>query len=298
MSWKTTLRSWSVVAVLAALSSEVWAQGLPSSGEREATVKAISNFDPAACDFSDVPAADDWADAWMDEITNTSSIGGHWTSAWSHDTYHLNGTIGESDFTDVPDWGEDDLAGNIDEADAAFVITHGTHFTDDGCYALCVRADESGEPNCYVHQQDMFLGDTDLEFLVLFTCHSMCQANWWGACGWGDQFDRLHQLLGFHGVTYISVSTAGRVRDFVDDSFYGPLASAWLDQMYDIPSGSNNDRCPVARGIGSSASDVKTRQSNEEYDKVYSDPPAHGTPGRSPRVLYVTPCNPIGEPSL
>ncbi len=302
VKWKAKIQYGSGVMVLVAAVSSGWAQSLPSTSEREATAKAVTNWLAGGCGAwgGPIPLANNLAGAWMAEITNSALMPfGHGFRAWSFDTFHVNGAIGESDFTDagVVPWGGDHSPGNIDEADASFVCSHGNHFPDT-CYGLHVRMNEAGFADCFVHQQDMFLGNSDLEFLVLFTCHSMCQVNWWGACGWGDEFDRLHQLLGFHGSTYASLATVGGIRDFVDDAFNGPLAITWLDHMYYAPFGPNNDRCPVARAIGDSASDVTTRQSNEEYDSVYPDPPVHGAPGRSPRVLYMIPCNPNGEAGL
>jgi hypothetical protein len=218
---------------------------------------------------------------------------GHGNKAWLADGFYKDGNIVDSDFTDtsIVGWGRDTWNDRIDDVDVAMIGLHGYNANSDNRWLGGVRVDEAGTGNCWAAQVHMELGDADAEFLHLSSCVSMDQEDWHPE--WSSSFKGLHQINGFHGIMYIfcSGSYPKMYRDFGDDAFYMPIALAWLDNMYDIRSGANNDQCPVSRGVGvggSGQSNCWSRMYNERYTNTFSDPTNPTWHG----VIYASPCKP------
>lgn len=259
----------------AVLSLEAGAAGAPNSSEREALVLVVSKWN-AGCDASNRYAWDNMTDAWYEDITDSRSTPrGHSGRAWRRDGFYKNGDIVDSRFTDssLASWGDDDDTDNLDDVDAVMVGLHGTHDSNDD-WIGAMRVNESGSGDCVADQSDILLGDHDLEFLHLSSCHSMCDLDE-GYTNWQDGFAELHQVNGFYGIMYVSLTYNGRYRRFSDDSFDIGIADAWLDNQYSNGFWtSGHEHCPVSMVAGTSASNASARASNEEYDYVYSDPTA------------------------
>ncbi len=263
---------------------------------KEVVVRAISKWD-AGCDGGQRDSWDNMARAWYDEITDAGwSPWGHGSKAWVKDGFYHNGNIVDSDFTDVNEvaWGNDLGTDRLDDVDAFMIALHGGNASDNRWYGS-VRVNEAGDGNCSTYQGHIVLGEagSDLEFLHLSSCFSMDEEDWWPA--WSDTFKGVHQIDGFHGIMWISSARCDDYEDFADDAFDISIADAWLDNLYDTDvSDGNWDQCPVARGAGTSESDLWSRIDHEEYDNVYSDAPNPTWHG----VIYIRGCDPKDKPAL
>lgn len=257
---------------------------------REAKMYVVQTWD-GGCSGNSLAAYsfDDMVDAWYDEITNSDCWWGHCGDAYSRDGSLVNGNVINSKYADsgVVGWGAD--SSYLDEADAALVGWHGGDSS--GVYQGSMRVNEAGDGNCTLARTEMALGNSDLEFLHLLSCHSMDDNMW---SGWRSAFDGLHQMGGFHGNAWASSSRVNDYEDFADDAFSDTLADAWLDNLYDTGVGDDNvDQCPVAYGVGSSEDNVWDRMADENYEDVWSDP----TPNWWGAIFFEG-CNPAGESTI
>jgi hypothetical protein len=255
--------------------SSTMAAGTPSASEKEALALVVSKWN-SSCSGSNRTSWDNMVDAWYDDFTDSSSTPqGHGSRAWTRDGFYKNGNIVDSQFIDpdIKTWGNDDGNDNVDDVDAIMVGLHGSHNGSTGGWRGSVRVDESGSGNCTAWQGQIDL-DYDLEFLHLSSCHSMCDHDE-GYTNWQSSFDELHQINGFYGIMWISMTYTGRYSGFSDDAFDVSIADAWLDNQYSSGFWTfGHDHCPVSMVAGTSTSNASSRASNEEYDYVYSDPTA------------------------
>ncbi len=284
------------LALLGCLGAVLMA-GPPSSlAEREVVVRNINNWN-ATCAGS-TRCWSTMTSQWYNEITNDVFFPfGHSVQAWYRDGNYVDGNIVDSDFTDSDkvSWGRDNWNDRPDEVDAAMIALHGSRASGNGRWVGRVRVNEAGNGNCNSWQGHMDFGDWDNEFLHISSCNSMQKAEWHPH--WSQSFKGVHQINAFHGIMWIFCNGyPSRYRDFADDSFYIPIALAWLDNMYDRRSGANNDQCPVSRGVGvggSGQANCWARMYNERYNNVLSDPTSPTWHG----VIYYTPCDPnVGSP--
>jgi len=215
------------------------------------------------CSGSTRNSWDDMVDAWYDVMGDSS---------WYHKKFKLvNGNIINSKFACATkvSWGRD--SSFLDDADAAMLFWHGSE--DGDVYRGKMRVDESGSGDCRLREDEMDLGDSDLEFLALSSCQSLDDNQW---KQWWKSFKGLHQLDGFHGLMWISSGRVSDYRNFAEDAFDGPIADAWLDNLYDTNIGDDNvDQCPVAYGVGNGRTDLWDRMDHERYDNRKSDPTTH-----------------------
>jgi hypothetical protein len=290
--------------LVAILVIAVMSCALPAEAERrEAQVYAITTWDSGDCSGSTRSLWDDMGDAWYDEITyiGFELFGwcwwGHCDEAYSRDRRMVNGNIGNRLFTD-PDMmscGDDSLY--VDDADAAMICMHGGD--DSGYWRGSLRVDD-GCDDCKINARDeLRVGDWDLEFLHLSSCHSMDDnmvANAWRV--FYDPYDspgngrRLHQLDGFHGCMWIGSSFISDYEDFAEDAFDMSIRDAWIDNMYRTGINAENYvQCPIAYAVGEDCSDCLDRLHHERYDNVYGDP---GDIGCYCYTYYVN-CDPACE---
>lgn len=231
------------------------------------------------CSGSTRNSWDDMVEAWYDVMGDSS---------WYHKKFKLvNGNIINSKFADATkvSWGRD--SSYLDDADAAMLFWHGSE--DGDVYRGKMRLDESGDGDCRVREDEMDLGDQDLEFLALSSCQSLDDNQW---KQWWKSFKGLHQLDGFHGLMWISSGRVSDYRNFAEDAFDGPIADAWLDNLYDTNIGDDNvDQCPVAYGVGNGRTDLWNRIDHERYDNIQSDPTTHTRWG----ATFIIGCNPASE---
>lgn len=277
-----------VIPVLLALAGTLSAA---DSLGRTAACRVVSVWN-ADCSGGTRTAWDDMVQEWYDAITNTTPIWGHGAQAYGRHGMTVNGNIVDSDFTQ---WGNDDGPGRPDAVDAFMVGLHGIDHDYDGRWTARVRVDEPGWGDCNSLQGHMALGDGDLEFLHLSSCFSMDEQDWWPL--WSMTFNGLHQIDGFHGIMWISSGRADDYADFANDAFWGSIASAWIDNMFDVEVNDYFDQCPVARNVGASSGDASVRMSYERYNFVLPDPPGLGE-DRTHRVRYVEGCDPKGKGAL
>lgn len=263
--------------------------------QKEARVRVVTTWD-AGCSSEDRNDWDNMGEAWYDEISDDAHTPwGHGSAHWSRSGMQVNGNIVDSDFVD-PDnetWGND--TNQADAADALWVGMHGGNNSTDHRWRGSVRVDEAGTGNCGTYQGHIELGDTDLEYLVLSSCHSMDYEDWWNE--WNSSFDGLHQIDGFHGNMYISYTARWDYRQFVDDAFNVSMADSWVDNLYHRNYSGSSDQCPVARVVGTSQDDCRYRLDHERYNNFLSDPPGLGY-SRAHRARYVIGCDPSGGDAL
>lgn len=292
MSRTGSLKVFAFLPWILLTDSVAFGQSNPSLGERGALVRVVTRWN-SSCSGSTRSAWDNMVDGWYDDLTNSSSLpSGHGPRAWVRDGFYKNGNIVDSDFTDddAVTWGNDDGPDRVDEPDACMVALHGGEWNNLRWFGR-VRVNEAGSGNCNAYQAHIILGDYDLEFLHMSSCHSMDQDVWWPE--WSGTFDGLHQINAFHGIMWIGSTYRSRYKHFADDAFDIPIAEAWLDNLY-ISWVWGHQQCPVSRGAGIGSTDLWNRMDHEEYDFVYSDPDtptAHG-------VIYLKGCDPKDDPPL
>lgn len=267
---------------------------LHAEPRREAKIYVVTRWD-AGCPGGQRDWWDNMADAWYDEITDSgfSFLGwclwGHCKDAYSRDGRQVNGNIVNSRFADasVVTWGNDRR--HLDEGDAVLVAWHGGE--DGDVYRGSMRVNEPGAGDCSLRRDEMEIGDWDLEFLHLSSCHSMDRNQWHE---WWQAFDGAHQVDGFHGWMWIGSGLVGDYRDFADDAFDTTIADAWLDNMYVPDIWGSEDQCPVAYGVGRTLVDLVLRMHGERYNNVHSDPTQIGWWG----AIYIRGCDPADEDPL
>lgn len=269
--------------------------GLKGS-DNEAIVQFITKFDGGCCSScDDLDVDEDLIRAWYDEITDSDRHG----NALEKDGFYQNGSVVNSDFADAVaySWGADDEGDGIDDSDIAMFSTHGSD-PNGSRWSGEVRVNESGSGDCVIEQEELILGNDDLEIFFLMSCETMNEESWWPE--WSDSFEGIHQIEGFHGLYVTCSGYEGRFRDLGDDGFDIGVADAFIDNLYDgnTPGSGSFDQCPVARSVGTSKSNASSRLSNEEYDNRgnYSDLPS-GT-SRYHIVRYIKGCDPEDEGPL
>jgi hypothetical protein len=287
-------RSAAVVALIAGSLLAVGAAAM------EVKVFAIGDFVPSGsggCGGNDISHWPNMVDEWYDEMGDH----GH-----SKDGQYTNGNMTLQRFCDS-DWTAGCLDHDyVDEADAAMIATHGSDSGDH--WAGTLRYPWNG--HCALDgggsSNEVWLGDSDLEFIHLSSCFSADDDNLSGIRNaMTDDVDGgfAHQWTGFHGIMWIGGSFDGDYEDFADDAHSVSIAHAWTTNHYHNNSvdcewydpfdwfGTCDDQCPVAYAIGSTESDALTRLNNERYNNVYSDP----TGSAWWAWMGYVGCNPVGE---
>jgi hypothetical protein len=269
----------------------------------EAKMYAVTTWD-AGCSGGTRSSWDDMVRAWYNETTNAGTsffgwcISGHCGDAYTKAGSLVDGNVVNSYFADASRvaWGKDIT--HLDGADAVMIGLHGSDVNNG--WSGSMRVNEAGDGDCSTRTAEMEIGDTDLEFLHLSSCQSM-EDNQWST--WEKSMAGAHQVDGFHGLMWIGTGLIGDYEDFGDDAFGGAISDAWIDNHYYSNSfGTNNqdDQCPVAFAVGSSANDVLHRLSTERYNHVYSDPPKSGLTGSGTiwAATYIAGCDPQGEDTI
>jgi len=149
-------------------------------------------------------------------------------------------------------WGESD---NYTEShDIAIVLGHGGITSNK--YYLQANRSVQGRDYCRIFPHaDMYLGesDVDIEWLIVHSCHSMDDEDYTWRDSWRPAFHGIHQVFGFHGVTWASSTQAGTtwIREnyeaFAQDAYVDGIADSWVFNMYETDIGPDDvDQCPVA----------------------------------------------------
>ncbi len=264
--------------VTAALLVAAAAPALGTGGTYEAQLYGITEW-TSTCSGGSRSWWDDMGDAWYNEITDSGfsifgvCLWGHCDDYFTRDRRWVNGSMSANPFTEQNTFtcGRDRTY--VDEGDAALIFTHGG---DDGLYWRGLMRYRDCNDDCYINARDeLRVGDYDLEFLHLSSCHSMDDNMIPQAYRiFGD--DRLHQVHGFHGCMWIGSSLVDDYRDFADDGFEMPVALAWMINHYHINIVDSHDQCPIAYAVGSNADDCFSRLTGERYNAVRSDPSSIG----------------------
>ncbi|HOV85242.1 MAG TPA: DUF6345 domain-containing protein [Syntrophobacteraceae bacterium] len=254
---------------------------LAGGGTYDAHLYAITQW-TTTCSAGARDLWDDMGKAWYNEVTNSGFSFFGWC-LWGHcDDYYnaarqwVDGAMSAAPFTDrtlFPAWGQD--TSYVDIADAAMICTHGG---DDGGYWRGKMRNTDGNGDCYINANtELRVGDWDLEFLHLSSCHSLDDnmiPNAYRVFSRAGSSRILHQLDGFHGCMWIGSSFIADYEDFADDAFDIPIGLSWMLNMYRTNVNGQWTQCPIAYAVGSSADDCINRLTGERYNNVYSDPSA------------------------
>jgi hypothetical protein len=251
---------------------------------------------PGACSAPNRP---DWAemvDGWYNAIDTYGAFAksGRWV-----DGNFTRALLCDPD-TGLP--GCDD-GHHLDDADVAILALHGS---DVNRHWRGTLRFSGGPPNgdCGIDAPEagsgeMFLGDSDLEFLHLSSCHSMDDDNLsqtWRM--FEDPVDspkngrRLHMATGFHGLMWIS---SGRSDDYENFAFgaHFTIAFSWMDSLYDWGIGDDDvEQCPVAYSVGTSQNGCAARLLSESYLHIINPDPKSTAAWC---VAYYDGCQPSGD---
>ena len=266
---------------------------------REAQLFGATQW-PAPCSASTRNAWDNMGDAWYDEITNTGFVifgiclWGHCDKAYSRDYRKVNGDLNGDYFMEKLLFanGQDRNNNRLDEADAALIFTHGADVSNHWRGNMRQK-DSNGD--CYINaDEELRVGDYDLEFLHLSSCNSLEDNQLGNAIkifGYPNNQRRLHLLTGFHGCMWIGNSFIDDYSDFADDAFDMSIGAAWMQNMYRTNINGEHTQCPVAYAIGESSADCLDRLTTEQYDAVKADPSSVG----AYCYYYYADCDPACE---
>ncbi|HKV12630.1 MAG TPA: DUF6345 domain-containing protein [Thermoanaerobaculia bacterium] len=293
---KSTLRLL-LALVLAALAAPAWAAG-------EAKMYVITDWElgnlmvPGFCSGKSIPDWDDMVDGWYNSIDDLG--------IFVKDGRQVNGTFTRSLLCDP-----DAIAGctdntRLDDADVAMIGLHGGDSGKHWRGSLRQDGTPSASADCRIDAAEasggeMFVGDTDLEYLHLSSCHSMDDDNLSNTRYWfQDPVDspgngqRLHMATGFHGIMWIS---SGRDDDYEDFGWGGHmlLGSIWMDEMYDSGVNGEYEQCPVAYSVGPSLDNCVHRLTTEGYMNLDPTLQADPTSINYWCVQYYDGCDPKNE---
>lgn len=249
---------------------------------REAQLYGMTQW-TTTCPGGTRNAWDNMGDAWYNEITNTGismfgyCIWGHCSDAFSKDRRLVNGTwdadylIEQQLFTPGAD------RSYIDEGDAALIFTHGADLSN---YWGGVMRYKDSNNDCFINAEDeLRVGDYDLEFLHLSSCSSLEDnqiATAYKLSGHPSNQRRLHLVTGFHGCMWIGNSFISDYKDFADDAFNLSIGLSWMHNMYRTGINNEHTQCPIALAVGSNASDCINRLTTERYNNIKNDPSSVG----------------------
>ncbi len=283
--------------------------GSAHAGDNEALVQVITKWDGGCCTWdpvaetgcSNLSAFDNLTKKWYDEITNSRAHSG----ALDRDGFYQDGNVVNSDFADstvFSPWGDDDTHDGIDDADVSMFAGHGAD-ANGLRWNAAMRRDESspGAADCDLWQNEIIVGDDDLEILHLYSCESMNRESWWPE--WSSSLNGAHQITGFHGLSWVSILHKGRFRNLADDGFDLSIAEAWIDNFYDtnLRGGADYgrvDQCPVVRGVGTSDRNASHRLNHEEYDNRGNFTDLGFGSSRRHIARYIKGCDPADESAL
>lgn len=240
----------------------------------EASMYVITNWPsspiPPYCGYHDpLPSLDDMVEGWLDVITSDSS--------WSEGEYEVDDPILENWCTDddLDPQGRDDE--HLDDCDAALIAWHAGAPLESGerSYRGRMRELATYLEDCNLRQNEMELGDADLEFLNIVGCDSLrydsTYTDTWET--WKDTFEGLHQLTGFHGKAFVDNNYYYRYLGAADDGLDESIADGWVDNLT-VYRGGGFYQCPVAMVAGGIGRDTAAnRASNETYVSGLVDPP-------------------------
>ena len=247
----------------------------------EAQMYAITTW-TSTCSGGSRSYWDDMCNAWYDEITDCGfnlwgwCLWGHCDDCFSRDRSWINGSMSPVLFADqtLVSWGND--SSYLDEGDAAMICLHGGD--NSGRWSGLTRYQADGD--CHINAIDeMTVGDYDLEFLHLSSCHSMDDnmiGEAWKYFYRSGSSRILHQVDGFHGCMWIGSSMVSDYEDFADDAFDMNIALAWMENMYRTNINGYATQCPIAYAVGANSNDCFNRLFHEKYSNVYSDPSSVG----------------------
>jgi hypothetical protein len=294
---KSTLSLLLAVA-LAVLASPAWAAG-------EAKMYVITDWSPGnlalpgGCKGNNIEDWDDMVDGWYDAIND-------W-GVFVKDGRWVDGVFNRSLLCD-PDSGVSGCSDNtrLDDADVAMIGLHGSDSGNHWQGSLRYDGSPTNPADCRIDAAEksggeMFVGDTDLEYLHLSSCNSMDDDNLTQTRRWfQDPVDspvngqRLHMATGFHGFMWIS---SGRADDYEDFAWGGHLllGSVWMDEMYDSGINFAYEQCPVAYSVGPSLNNCVHRLTTEGYLNLDPALQADPTSINFWCVQYYDGCEPKGE---
>lgn len=218
--------------------------------DEESAVYAMATYGGSDCDSAlgnpgNLIYSLSMGDRWVDAI-----------DAWG--TFEINQALENStpegeDFEDssLDANGTDDQTSpnheGVDTHDVVYVISHGTHTCSSPVYESVFAfpdSDATLSDDCSPStDEDMYLGDTDLNMFYTTGCGSSHY------CVWdNDGYDLMDSgsfalWAGFHGINTDGPGIPGAVTDFVSGTRIAGAGSHWISEMNHIRLFANDDDC-------------------------------------------------------
>lgn len=198
------------------------------ANNKEFGIEYAINYYPPCDNVEDREGGDEAAEGFKEVMED--DVG--WTCV-----FNMGGNAKERHFRDTTKGGEDWRY--VDDVDLVFFASHGGMWCNHSmsppycAFSGCFGAEED---HCRINSKNVKLGDRDLEWLVLATCHSLenngDNYEWYYA--WRESFAGLHMICGFNDVSYRGWTTYEVGEDFADNlDDEDTVASAWLDAATD-----------------------------------------------------------------
>ncbi len=272
------------------LTAAAWA------GDEEAIAFGIN-------DFNHTSASNLWYSRGFAEKFNDAFQSKRSDGQWDIAIEKFDDATDGEDFTDASknNVGADAVNGlGIDHADVGFISTHGSAWWD-GSYVRSsltmgeVWNDGNENRSYVVSDTDMQLGD-DLEIFIAAACKS-AQLSFLTSGGMYKAMkpgNTLQFWLGFHGISYDSLTDRNRVRDFAKHSFWDGLGANWVEDLT-RGRGLSADQCATAVIRGTSVEMITT---NFEYAGFRDRGKDYSATWNHRLIWYIDGCAPKGGPKL
>ena len=268
--------------------------------DEEAIGFGINDFNH--CTASNLYYSRGFADRFIDAFQDKKADG-----KWDVAIKKYDEAVDAEDFADhsKTSEGNDDASGlGVDHADVGFISSHGSAWWTTGLNPNYVIGSFTMGENWHDGNQwrssvnttdEIQLGD-DLEIFVAATCKS-AQYSAWTSGGVHRAWKpgkTIQFWLGFHGISYDSMTDRNRVRIYAKNSFYDGIGANWVEELT-RGRGLSPDQCATVIIRGSSENKITT---NFEYGGFADRGKDYNGSWSIQGYFYVGGCAPKGGPKL
>jgi hypothetical protein len=142
-----------------------------------------------------------------------------------------------------------------DEPDVIYVHTHGSHSESSPARTSLSMGKSGSGFACSAETDTHMLWNSDLDIAVIKACQSGDYDTWLNG-GYRQQFTRsgspFRMWNAFHGDSSCGSHVTSYVGAYASESFFNGVGENWLDEAYDVDSGTDDDDCPVSIVMGDS----------------------------------------------
>lgn len=226
------------------------------------------------------------------------------SATWSFDrvsSFSHQG-VNQIDMADVNEdpHGVDHVSPNgLDTFDVAMLYSHGSSTCSSSNYSSGFKMGNSaGDNECTLtlganySLNDMWMGDTDLNIMIIDTCQSL-QKCVWDHSGYYANGNELNAILGFHGNSKDSSAHTSHFQSYVTSSGTSGLGDNWVDEMTDTSLAADNEECAIAITYGATSADR-----NYIYNNAGLNDWKTVTSQSSSAYYYISGCDPKSGPIL